>query len=204
MLCDEPTGSLDLDTGRQVLGVLRDLAREGHHTVLLVTHNSAIARMADRVVRLHSGAIASDERVGASGRGRGARVVSRVLLAQAAPGRVAPAHSVRRGRGRGRDRHRGVRRRERRVPQPEGLVRDRVRHPTASRRCAQRSERRRDRERRGTPARRTRSSPPRAQQDLGARIADHTLLSRIVSIPDRGQPDVAQGRAAARTAAARR
>jgi putative ABC transport system ATP-binding protein len=63
VLCDEPTGSLDLDTGRQVLAVLRDLAREGHHTVLLVTHNSAIARMADRVVRLHSGAIASDERV---------------------------------------------------------------------------------------------------------------------------------------------
>jgi putative ABC transport system ATP-binding protein len=63
MLCDEPTGSLDLDTGRQVLAVLRDLAREGHHTVLLVTHNSAIARMADRVVRLHSGRIASDERV---------------------------------------------------------------------------------------------------------------------------------------------
>ena len=44
--------------GRQVLAVLRDLAREGHHTVLLVTHNSAIARMADRVVRLHSGGIA--------------------------------------------------------------------------------------------------------------------------------------------------
>ena len=65
LLCDEPTGSLDLDTGRQVLGVLRDLAREGHHTVLLVTHNSAIARMADRVVRLHSGRIASDERVAA-------------------------------------------------------------------------------------------------------------------------------------------
>jgi putative ABC transport system ATP-binding protein len=63
VLCDEPTGSLDLDTGRQVLAVLRGLAREGHHTVLLVTHNSAIARMADRVVRLHSGAISSDERV---------------------------------------------------------------------------------------------------------------------------------------------
>jgi putative ABC transport system ATP-binding protein len=63
MLCDEPTGSLDLDTGRQVLGVLRDLAREGHHTVLLVTHNSAIARMADRVVRLRSGRIAGAERV---------------------------------------------------------------------------------------------------------------------------------------------
>jgi len=63
LLCDEPTGSLDLDTGRQVLGVLRDLAREGHHTVLLVTHNSAIAAMADRVVSLHSGTISRDERV---------------------------------------------------------------------------------------------------------------------------------------------
>ena len=63
LLCDEPTGSLDLDTGRQVLAVLRDLAREGHHTVLLVTHNSAIARMADRVVRLHSGRVAGSERV---------------------------------------------------------------------------------------------------------------------------------------------
>ena len=63
LLCDEPTGSLDLDTGRQVLAVLRDLAREGHHTVLVVTHNSAIAAMADRVVRLHSGTIASDEHV---------------------------------------------------------------------------------------------------------------------------------------------
>ena len=63
ILCDEPTGSLDLATGRQVLAVLRDLVREGHHTVLLVTHNSAIARMADRVLRLHSGAIASDERI---------------------------------------------------------------------------------------------------------------------------------------------
>lgn len=63
LLCDEPTGSLDLETGRQVLAVLRDLALEGHHTVLLVTHNSAIARMADRVVRLHSGRIASDELV---------------------------------------------------------------------------------------------------------------------------------------------
>lgn len=61
LLCDEPTGSLDLDTGRQVLAVLRDLAREGHHTVVIVTHNSALAAMADRVVRLQSGTIASDE-----------------------------------------------------------------------------------------------------------------------------------------------
>ena len=61
LLCDEPTGSLDLDTGRQVLAVLRELAREGHHTVVIVTHNSAVAAMADRVVRLQSGTIASDE-----------------------------------------------------------------------------------------------------------------------------------------------
>lgn len=63
LLCDEPTGSLDLATGRQVLGVLRELAREGHHTVVLVTHNSEIARMADRVVSLRSGAISRSERV---------------------------------------------------------------------------------------------------------------------------------------------
>jgi putative ABC transport system ATP-binding protein len=63
LLCDEPTGSLDLETGRQVLAVLRDLAREGHHTVLLVTHNSAIAEMADRVVWLHSGSIAREQEV---------------------------------------------------------------------------------------------------------------------------------------------
>ncbi|MFD7841505.1 ABC transporter ATP-binding protein [Nocardia sp. NPDC059764] len=63
LLCDEPTGSLDLTTGRQVLGVLRELAREGHHTVLLVTHNSEIARMADRVVWLRSGAISSSQTV---------------------------------------------------------------------------------------------------------------------------------------------
>jgi putative ABC transport system ATP-binding protein len=62
LLCDEPTGSLDLETGRQVLSVLHALAREGHHTVLLVTHNSAIANMADRVVRMHSGQIVSDTR----------------------------------------------------------------------------------------------------------------------------------------------
>ncbi len=61
LLCDEPTGSLDLETGRQVLGVLHALAREGHHTVLLVTHNSAIANMADRVVRMRSGQIVGDE-----------------------------------------------------------------------------------------------------------------------------------------------
>jgi putative ABC transport system ATP-binding protein len=63
LLCDEPTGSLDLETGRQVLAVLRDLGRAGRRTVLLVTHNSAIAAMADRVVRLRSGEVVDDRLV---------------------------------------------------------------------------------------------------------------------------------------------
>ncbi len=55
LLCDEPTGNLDVETGRQVLGVIRELNREEGATVLLVTHNSAIAAMGDRIVRLRSG-----------------------------------------------------------------------------------------------------------------------------------------------------
>ena len=60
LLCDEPTGSLDLDTGRVVLGVIHRLARTGGRTVLLVTHNSAIATMADRVLHLRSGQVVED------------------------------------------------------------------------------------------------------------------------------------------------
>lgn len=62
LLADEPTGSLDLDTGRQVLELLRACTRHGT-TVLLVTHNSAIADMADRVVRLRDGRVADDHAV---------------------------------------------------------------------------------------------------------------------------------------------
>jgi putative ABC transport system ATP-binding protein len=61
LLCDEPTGSLDLVTGRQVLAALSDLARNSAQTVIVVTHNSEIARMADRVLWLHSGAISKSE-----------------------------------------------------------------------------------------------------------------------------------------------
>ena len=65
LLCDEPTGSLDLVTGRQVLAALSDLARNGRQTgpqtVIVVTHNSEIARMADRVLWLHSGSIRKSE-----------------------------------------------------------------------------------------------------------------------------------------------
>lgn len=62
LLCDEPTGSLDLDTGRVVLGHLQDAARDGDRAVVIVTHNQALAAMADRVVRMHSGRISEDTR----------------------------------------------------------------------------------------------------------------------------------------------
>lgn len=57
LLCDEPTGALDLDTGREVLRVLREANREQGLTMVLVTHNSAVAEMADRVARMRSGEI---------------------------------------------------------------------------------------------------------------------------------------------------
>jgi putative ABC transport system ATP-binding protein len=62
LLGDEPTGALDLETGRVVLGLLHELSHEMHQTVLLVTHNAAIARMADRVLRMRDGAVVGDER----------------------------------------------------------------------------------------------------------------------------------------------
>ena len=60
LLCDEPTGNLDVETGRQVLDVLEMAAREEEATVLLVTHNAAIAPMADRVLRLRDGRVEHD------------------------------------------------------------------------------------------------------------------------------------------------
>ena len=57
LLCDEPTGNLDIETGQQVLQVMRDLNKREKTTVMLVTHNTAIAPMADRVIRLRSGGI---------------------------------------------------------------------------------------------------------------------------------------------------
>ncbi len=59
MLCDEPTGALDLDTGRNVLDLLQRAAREGDRCVVIVTHNQGIAVMGDRVMRVHDGTIAS-------------------------------------------------------------------------------------------------------------------------------------------------
>jgi putative ABC transport system ATP-binding protein len=62
LLCDEPTGELDFETGRMILALLRKVSRENNQTVLLVTHNAAIGQMADRVVRLRSGKIVEDNR----------------------------------------------------------------------------------------------------------------------------------------------
>ena len=58
MLCDEPTGALDLETGRQVLALLQETAKRDGRSVVIVTHNNGIASMADRVVRVHDGRIA--------------------------------------------------------------------------------------------------------------------------------------------------
>ncbi|MCK4283774.1 MAG: ATP-binding cassette domain-containing protein, partial [Candidatus Brocadiae bacterium] len=57
ILGDEPTGALDYETGKLVLDVLKHVHRQSGKTVIVVTHNVAIAGMADRVVRLRSGKI---------------------------------------------------------------------------------------------------------------------------------------------------
>ena len=62
LLCDEPTGELDFETGRMILALLRRVAAEHQQSVLLVTHNAAIGDMADRVLRLRSGQIVDDVR----------------------------------------------------------------------------------------------------------------------------------------------
>ena len=61
LLCDEPTGALDLSTGRSILGVLHRLNQELGKTVILITHNSAIAEMGTLCVHIGSGTIASKE-----------------------------------------------------------------------------------------------------------------------------------------------
>jgi putative ABC transport system ATP-binding protein len=57
VLADEPTGNLDFETGVRVLRALQEVCEARAHTVLLVTHNQEIARMAHRIIRLHSGAV---------------------------------------------------------------------------------------------------------------------------------------------------
>ena len=57
LLCDEPTGALDYNTGKAILKLLQDTCREKGMTVILITHNSAIAPMADRVIRMKNGKV---------------------------------------------------------------------------------------------------------------------------------------------------
>ena len=57
LLCDEPTGALDYNTGKQVLQILQDMSRKKGATVVIVTHNSAIAPTADRVIHMHDGKV---------------------------------------------------------------------------------------------------------------------------------------------------
>jgi len=58
LLCDEPTGELDFETGKNILKVMQDINRRKSQTIILVTHNTAIAEIADRTVRLHNGRVA--------------------------------------------------------------------------------------------------------------------------------------------------
>lgn len=60
LLCDEPTGALDYNTGRQILKLLQDTCKSEKMTVVLITHNSAITPMADHVIEMKSGKIIKD------------------------------------------------------------------------------------------------------------------------------------------------
>lgn len=59
LLCDEPTGALDYNTGKAILKLLQDMCRERGMTVIVITHNSAIAPMADRVIKIKNGKVSA-------------------------------------------------------------------------------------------------------------------------------------------------
>ena len=61
LLCDEPTGALDYETGKKVLKVLYDLCKKRNKTVIVVTHNSALTQMADHVLHIKNGTIVAEE-----------------------------------------------------------------------------------------------------------------------------------------------
>ena len=60
LLCDEPTGALDYNTGKAILKLLQDMSREKGMTVIIITHNSALTAMADRVIRVKNGSVISE------------------------------------------------------------------------------------------------------------------------------------------------
>ena len=57
LLCDEPTGALDYKTGKQILKLLEETARKEKMTIIIITHNSAIAPMADKVIKFKNGSV---------------------------------------------------------------------------------------------------------------------------------------------------
>ena len=57
VLCDEPTGALDYHTGKTILKLLQNTCRQTGKTVVIITHNSALTQMADRVVHIKNGAV---------------------------------------------------------------------------------------------------------------------------------------------------
>lgn len=59
LLCDEPTGALDYNTGKSILQLLQDMCREKGMTVIVITHNSALAPMADRLIKIKNGKVSS-------------------------------------------------------------------------------------------------------------------------------------------------
>ena len=61
LLCDEPTGALDYVTGKQILKLLHDLCKKNNKTVILITHNLAITKMADRIISIKNGQITTNE-----------------------------------------------------------------------------------------------------------------------------------------------
>ena len=62
LLCDEPTGALDYNTGKAVLKLLQDTCRNNGVTVIVITHNQAITAMADRIITVRSGTVVSEEK----------------------------------------------------------------------------------------------------------------------------------------------
>ncbi|AKP67993.1 ABC transporter ATP-binding protein [Companilactobacillus ginsenosidimutans] len=59
LLCDEPTGALDYETGKQVLTLLQDASHKNNKTVVIITHNSALAAMADRIIKINDAKVRS-------------------------------------------------------------------------------------------------------------------------------------------------
>ena len=61
LLCDEPTGALDYNTGKSILKLLQDMSRAHGMTVIIITHNSALTAMADRIIQVKNGTVVSEK-----------------------------------------------------------------------------------------------------------------------------------------------